>query len=141
MDDTGGVGDAQGVGNLAGDRERLLDRNRATRDQRLEAHTVDQLHDDGVDAVLVDDVVDRHDVRVIEGRGGAGFLEEPALPVLVRHGIGRQHLERHGALEQGVAGPVDHAHPAGTQFANDLVVRESPADQGGGADYMPFSWD
>ena len=40
----------------------------------------------------------------------------------------RQDLERHLAIERGVLGLIDHAHPAGADLAHDSVVAECLAD-------------
>jgi hypothetical protein len=84
----------------------------------------------------VDDVVNRHDVGVIQRRGGASLLQEAALPALVGHRLGGEHLERNGTLKQRVVRAIDHPHAAGAELANDLVVRQGPANHGIGADYM-----
>ena len=49
--------------------ERLGDRQRPCRDARVEGRAVDELHRDERRAVVLVDLVDRDDVRVIEGGG------------------------------------------------------------------------
>jgi hypothetical protein len=49
-------------------------------------------------------------------------VDEPLLGVGVPRQFGWQKLEGHGALELGVLGLVDHAHPALAEFLEDLVV-------------------
>ena len=65
-----------------------------------------------VDAVLLVDVVDVNDVGVIQGRGRLGFLDEPSLALGVSDLLRRQDLEGNRTVEVGVAGLVDHSHPA-----------------------------
>ena len=39
-------------------------------------------------------------------------------------GAGQDHLQGDGAVEPDLAGPVDHAHAAAAQLAQDLVARD-----------------
>ncbi len=90
---------------------------------RLERLALDPLH--RVVAGVVSDVllVDRDDPRVVEPRGGArlaleadpGRLEEP------RTG---EDLERDLALESGLPGQVDDAHPPAAELADDSILAE-----------------
>ena len=70
-------------------------------------------------------VVDREDVRVIERRGGLGFLREPPEPVRIRGEVGRKDLDRDFAAERGIARAIDLAHPARTERREDLAASES----------------
>jgi hypothetical protein len=47
------------------------------------------LHDDEVKLAGGLDLVDRDDVRVVEGGGGLGFLHEPTPAILVAQPVGR----------------------------------------------------
>ena len=78
MDDAGGVGGGKRRRDLAADvdhrRQRVLPLH-----LRAQRHPVDELLDDVVAAVVgLADVVDDHDVGVIEGGGRACLAEEPA---------------------------------------------------------------
>jgi len=50
------------------------------RDQPVERLARHELHDDEVDALRRLDLVDRDDVRVVEGGGGSSFLDEATTP-------------------------------------------------------------
>jgi hypothetical protein len=67
------------------------------------------------------DVEQRTDVRVRQLRNGARF----AIEAIAELGIGRetlgQNLERHDAIEAGVARTVHFAHAAGAERCHDLV--------------------
>ena len=113
-----GVGVLQRLAQLAADRRDLGQRQRAGAAQ---AGARDQLHDDERRARLLTGVVDAHDVRMVERRGGARLVLE-ARPRLVVEAGERQHLDRHLAIELGVARAVDHAHRAATQHRLDLIA-------------------
>ena len=72
------------------------------------------LHDEKRGAVLVADVVERADVRVIERGDRAGFILEPRAEVWLGRQRRREHLDRHDAVEPGIAGPIHLAHAAGS---------------------------
>ena len=67
---------------------------------------------------------------MIQGRDDACFTQE----ALHRLGIGArlvgQELDGHLAAEARVFGFVDHAHAAGAEARQDLVVRDRLADHG-----------
>ena len=97
-------------------------------DVSLEARPADELHDEEAAAVFVAERVDRHDARVVELRHGARLVEEGVaeLPVLGQLGVG--DLESDAALELGVPGVVDRAHPSAAQQPADFVAAEVIAD-------------
>ena len=102
--------------------ERLGHRQRPGRDERVQPRAVDELHRDERGAVVLVDLVDGDDVRVIEGGGGARFLDEPAVAIGVRRRLGRQHLDRDRPAEPGVVGGVDNPHPAPADLGVDAIV-------------------
>jgi len=85
------------------------------------------LHHDEVDPVLGVDVVDGADVGVVQRGQRPGLELESRHPIGVRGVRPRQHLERHVALEPGVARPVDLTHPAGADRGEHRVVTERGA--------------
>jgi hypothetical protein len=74
--------------------------------------------------VLVTDVEERADVRVVQGRDRLRLAIEPGAELLVRREAGRQDLDRDVALEAGVAPLPDLPHPTGAQGRGDLVRPE-----------------
>ncbi len=64
---------------------------------------------------------------MVERRGGAGFLHEPAAAVLVGQAISRQNLDRDIAAEPRGASAVHLAHPSRAQRRQDLVRAETRA--------------
>jgi hypothetical protein len=66
-------------------------------------------------------VEDGHDVGMVEGGGGAGLPAEPGHQLKV---IGRgcgEHLDRYGALQHPVAGPIHLAHAPGPHHCAEGV--------------------
>ena len=84
-------------------------------------------------------VVHDDDAGVVERRGDAGLLQEAFLVglQLARLGGRLDHLEGHGAVEDGVAGLVDDAHRPAPDLALDLV----PPDRGWRAQTNPSPLD
>ena len=89
-----------------------------------EAPALDQFHGEVVLAVLLADLVDGHDVGVIERCGGLGFALE-ALNV-GRGGelSGENHLDGDQAIEAQLQGLVHHSHAAARQFFQKHVVAD-----------------
>ena len=63
-------------------------------------------------SVAVANVVDRGDVRMIEGRRRTGLSHEPARALIVGRHVGRKDLQRHGPAQTAIDGAVHFAHPA-----------------------------
>jgi hypothetical protein len=104
----------------------------------VQRHATDQLHDDPrVRRVRrLDDLVDRHDVRVLQPGERAGLAHD-ALPLLGRqrgvvleqHGVGRAHLlDGDLAVQAHIAGAPHRPHPTATQPLQQLepAVDDAP---------------
>ncbi len=89
----------------------------------------DQFHGDERVPVGFVHVVDDGDVRVLDRRGGLGFLHEPAAAIGVVDQILGQDLERDVAVETRVGGPVDDTHPAAADLLGDAVLGQRAAGQ------------
>ncbi len=89
-----------------------------------EVLTLQELRDDVRRAVVLAEVVDRENARVIQGRGGARLLLEAAQPVRIIGEGPRQDLHRDVPLQPNVAGPVDLSHAARADRRDDLVRSE-----------------
>ena len=75
-------------------------------------------------AVVLADLVDRHDPRVVEEGDGLGLVPEAAELGVVCQNAGPDHLEGDGPIERDLSGLVDDPHAAAAQFPADLVVAE-----------------
>ena len=80
-------------------------------------------------AVVLADLVDRHDAGVVEQGDRLGLVPEPAQLVVAGEHAGPDHLQGDGPVEADLPGLVDDAHAAAAQLAPDLVVAEV-ADHG-----------
>ncbi len=92
--------------------------------QRHQAAAGHQLHAEVMLALVLADLVDRHDAEVVEQRDGLGFILEAAKLVVAGEEPGLDHLQRDGPVEADLTGLVDDPHAAAAQFAPDLVVAE-----------------
>ena len=129
MHDSGFMGARQGAGDLDGVAECGLWRQAFAPDELIERLSLEVLHDDEAHAFGAVHIVDGDDARVIEGRGGPGFLREAALALRIGDPIGGQNFNGDVAIEAGVAGLVDRTHAAFAELLDDLKVRQFVPDQ------------
>jgi hypothetical protein len=110
---------------LPGDRQRLVEGERACAQPLLERRPVDELEDEREDAVRLLDAVDRRDVRVVERGEQLRLALEAGEPLRVGANRLRQHLDRHLAPQARVARAVDLTHPPGAEGSEDLIGAEA----------------
>ena len=121
MHDSSIVRGLQRLGQLAGDRQRFIQRQCAAQDALREVLSVDELHRDRVHRARLLDAVNRRDVGVVERGQRLRLAREPRQPVIVsRDGVG-QDLERDVSLQPEVAGAVHLAHSTCAEAIDDLV--------------------
>jgi hypothetical protein len=122
------VGGLESLGDLPGNAEGLVNRQRAAPQSIGEVLSLDQFHHQrAVPSGLLE--------AVHRGNGGMGdrrehlrFAFEP------RHALGivrnrrRQHLDSHLAMQDGVGRAVDLSHSSGADLLRDPVVRERLAN-------------
>jgi hypothetical protein len=127
------VGVGERVGHLGEHAPHVVHRHRAAVVEALaEVLAVDARHHEEHQPVGLVDRVDRDDVRVRELRGRLGLAQEARADLGAVGELGRQHLDRHLALEAAVARPVDHAHAAAPHLGPELVrARHGAADARG----------
>ena len=75
-------------------------------------------------AVVLADLVDRHDLRMIEVRGRLGFKAKPLEVVGCRESTGADHLECQHAIQADLPRLVDDAHPSLGDDLDQLVIAE-----------------
>src|SRR5690606_32116087 len=88
-------------------------------------------HGDEGHAVPVARLIDGHDVRVLQRRGGTGFALEAGNLIRAARQTAQQHLERHFPAEGGISGEIDRTHGAPADEGLDLVGSEGLPDEGG----------
>ena len=101
--------------------QRLVEAHPLARNERIEALAADVLHHDEVVAVGRLDLVDRDDVRVVEGGGRLRLLDKAATAVRVGHPVSGQHLDGHFTAQARVAGPIHLAHAPRADEGEDFV--------------------
>ena len=79
-------------------------------------------------AGVLSDIVNRADVWMIEGRGGAGLALEPFDRTRIPRQFLGEEFQRDGTSQPRVFGQVDDAHAALTQLFQDVIVRDGLAD-------------
>ena len=124
MRHSGAMRAVERVGDLRGQLERLIERQRALLDARGQRLALHVLHHHVTGAVLVADVVEHADVRMIQRSNGAGFAFEAGAQILALGDVFGQDLDGDGAVEPGVAGFVHLAHASGADRGEDLVGAE-----------------
>ena len=92
------------------------------RDELFKALVVHVLHGEEVRAAGLADVVDRHDVGVVQGSSGLGLAVELPHELRVSCELGREDLERDVAVEAILPGPEDCAHAAAPEGLLDGVA-------------------
>ena len=111
----------QTVGDLRGHPEGLIEPERPPLEPCGKRLAVEQFHDEVVGVAFAADVVQGADVRMIERRDRARLALEPVAHLGVVGEMRREDLHRDVAPEPRVLRPVDLAHAAGTERADDLV--------------------
>src|SRR5262249_7735897 len=91
-------------------------------DQARQGSAVDERHDDEVNAAVLADIMDRADVRMVDGGGKARLSVEPIENRLPVRFAEVRHLEGDRAAQLGVFGKVDCTHPTLTQLLEDGVA-------------------
>ena len=118
------VGVVEGVGDAAHDVHDLV--GREVRGAQVGA--VDVTHREP--RCLVDDpeVVHRDDARMVQGRGGAGLMEEATRELVVTRPETRDDLQRLPPQQVWMLHQVDLAHAAGAERGEHGVSGEGRAD-------------
>jgi hypothetical protein len=86
------------------------------------------LHDNVRAAVLLADVMNGADVRMIQSGGRPGLALETLQGVGVAGEFVRQEFESDETVQAGVFSLVDHAHPAAAEFSDNAVMGDAGAD-------------
>jgi hypothetical protein len=122
------VGSVQSVGNLDGQIEGRLYFKRLASDQVPERLALQELHSNESSPIGLVNLVDGANVRMIQCRSSFGF----ALKTAERQGafgyIVGQELESYKTTELHILGLIHDTHGAGTEFLDDVIVRDGLPD-------------
>jgi hypothetical protein len=123
----------QRVGDLDGARHCFVDRKRTSFEACRERLTLEVFHHEVAHwlpgrYLLLADVVEGADVRVVKARDGLGFARKALAELRIVREALVQDLEGNGAIETGVARLVDLAHASGTECSGDFIWAESSTD-------------
>ena len=129
MDETTFVQRVQRIGDLLEQPHRTLWVHRLTTDPARQIRTVDKPHRDVQHSVEFAEVVDRHDVGVIDRRGVASLVDEPLAKLRIRPEVLADDLQRHLAAEPHIRGAVHHTHTALAEHTVDAIVAEFGPDE------------
>jgi hypothetical protein len=124
-----GVHGRERVQDRARDRGGFREAHRPADEARGQRFPVEQLHDDEVQAVLLADVVDDADVRVVERGDRACLALQPGASLGIVRDESRQYLDRHVTAEAAVVRTIHLAHAPGPERADNGIRAEGRAWQ------------
>lgn len=130
MHDAPGVGGIERIGNLDAKLKQLIQLERPSLDATLQRLAFQQLHGDEVLALELVDFVNRADIGVVQGRGGACLALEALNRSRVPGVLVGQELEGNAATQLGVFGAVHHSHTAAAQPIQNFIVGNPLASSG-----------
>ena len=124
MQNPGGVRRRQRICNLHRVLQAVRNRQSVAGKQLGQRRARDVLHRDEVDTLVLPDVVDRDDVRMIERGGGSGLVDEALSALFADRSVVPEQLDGDGPSEAHVDRTVDDAHAAFTDRRQYLVMRQ-----------------
>src|SRR3984885_11709844 len=127
-DDAFCMGCVERIRDLDGEGQDQFRLHRTSRYAMLQRQPIEKLHSDEGLSLLVINLVDRADVRMIQCRGSFGFALKTGECLRVFGYVVGQELEGNKATEFNILSFVDHSHTAAAQFFDDAVMRDDPLD-------------
>ena len=133
MHDAGAVRLVESPGDFRAVAKSLFQRQRAFDEALSQRFAFAILHDEEISITLPADIEEGADVRMVE-RGDRLRLALETLPLIRgRRGSGLKDLERHGAVQAGIARLVDFPHSPGAELFNNRIVRNGLTKIGHGS--------
>src|SRR6202043_1601578 len=111
MNDALGVSRIERPGDVNCELEQLVRGQRPAQDALTQSHPFQQFHHDEILTVLLADLVDGADVRMVERRSGASLALETFEGVGIRTKFGGKKLQSYVPAQSFVLGLVDNSHP------------------------------
>ena len=127
------MGLGQAVGRLDGDVDRLVGPQRPALD--LFPQTLPLVAGHGDEQLLIlglADLINRTDVRIVEGGGRPGFKDESLSRLGVQRPLRRQELQGNRPVELDVLGLIDDTHAAPPDLLEDPVLSRGHRSRRGG---------
>ena len=115
------VRDGECIGDVTGERDRLLDRQGPAGEELAERRAAHERHRVPEEPVALAGAQQRDDVRVLEPRGELDLATE-AVDAHAAGEVGWQDLDHHRATQRTLGGDEDARHPAAAEFALDGVA-------------------
>ena len=138
MHDPRAVRRGERVGDLRAQGQHARDRQRLAPDPVLERLPFEPFHHDERPPLVLADVVDRTDVRMVQRGGRLRLPLEPLERRPARCDLLGEELDRHMAAQAGVLGVVHDAHAPAAELGHDPIVRDGRADHRTRAGTEPF---
>ena len=132
MNDSFGVCGIERVGNLDSQLEQRFEFHGPVRDQVLQRRAVEILHHDEWVTVLLPNLMNRANVRVVQSGSSARLTAKAFESLRIAHNIVWQELQRHEAAKLSILGFIDNAHASAAKLLNNAVVRNRAANKGQG---------
>jgi hypothetical protein len=115
VNDAGAMGAIERVADLDAELQNFAERQRAAYEAIRERLALEQLHDQKVVSVVLPDVVEGTDVRMVQLRDRSRLALETDAQLFVAGEFGRKDLDRDAAIEARIARAIDLAHSAGAE--------------------------
>ena len=128
MDNALRVRGIEGVGDLNADLQCVINLNAAAADALLQVLAFEQLHHQERLALILFNLVDGADIRMVQQRGGAGLALKTLQRALVAVELLGQKLGGDVAAQVDVLRLVDDAHAARAQLLENAIVGDRPAN-------------
>jgi hypothetical protein len=124
VDDAFGVSCVEGIGNFNAQGNYRVQVHRPAQNGVLQGHSVEELHDDEAQAVLLANIVNRANVGMVESGCSTGLAFESFQRMGVVGYLLGQKLESHEATQPRVLSLVDHTHATAAKLLENAVVRD-----------------
>ena len=118
----------QRIGNLNRVLYGLRGQQRSVLEPAGECLTVQVLHHQVIDPVLMANIVQRADMGMAQAGDGLGLTVEPFAQLRITGEVLGQNLDGDVAIEARILGAIDLAHSSGAESRHDLVGAKTHAD-------------
>jgi hypothetical protein len=131
------VGRLKSAGNLPGVICSNIYRQRSAFQFLSQCFPLDKSHHDEGHSIRFPDIMNRTDVGMIELGNGLSLAQQTFFQFIANTTGRGQKLQCYDAVEAGVAGFIDNAHPPFTEFLEDLIMGYREANHRTSSRYPP----